>query len=319
MMTKQRFASAFLFVLLLPLTSHAQFAGHNTLGDLGLNAGTQASPGLWVVPMLYAYSADTLRDSNGDKFAPLGGGGTINTEAAVLGLIYTTEFKVLGGNFGFSVWPSVTNNALGLPILPIDVGANTGLGDLYIQPFTLGWNTRRADFTAGLGVYAPTGEFDIDGVANRGLGMWSYEVYGGTTLYLDEAKTWNLAAFAAYETHGEKDGTNIRVGDILTIEGGLGKSYMDGAINVGLAYYAQWKITDDDLGVDLPPGSPIANISNHRVFGFGPEIMLPIASKKTLFGFLTLRYFWETGARTTLEGNTFLAMFMLPVPPIPMQ
>ena len=58
--------------------------------------------------------------------------------------------------------------------------------------------------------------------------MWSYEVFGGTTVYFDEQKTWHFSATAFYETHGKKDGTNIRVGDLLTLEGGLGKSTLEG-------------------------------------------------------------------------------------------
>ena len=52
---------------------------------------------------------------------------------------------------------------------------------------------------------------------------------------------------------------------------------------------------------------------------FGPEVTLPIASKKTLFGFLNLRYFWETGARSALQGNTFVATLTFPIPGIPLQ
>jgi hypothetical protein len=55
--------------------------------------------------------------------------------------------------------------------------------------------------------------------------MWSYEVFGGTTVYFDEKRTWNFATLASFETHGKKDGTDIRVGDLLTLEGGLGKSF----------------------------------------------------------------------------------------------
>jgi len=91
---------------------------------------------------------------------------------------------------------------------------------------------------------------------------------------------------------------------------------MDGAMSVGLAYYAQWKISKDDLGV-VPPGG--RDLDKHRIYAFGPEVTLPIASKQTLFGFLNLRYFWETGARNKLEGNTFLATFTFPVPSIPLQ
>ena len=51
----------------------------------------------------------------------------------------------------------------------------------------------------------------------------------------------------------------------------------------------------------------------------GPEVTIPLASKKKLYGFLNLRYIWETGARTTLEGNTFLLTLSFPVPSIPLQ
>ena len=106
-------------------------------------------------------------------------------------------------------------------------------------------------------------------------------------MYFDKQKTWHFAATAFYETHGKKDGTDIRVGDLLTLEGGFGKSFMDGAVNVGIAYYAQWKTSDDDLGLGftVPVSQPF---DKHQVYGIGPEITLPLASKKKLYGFLNL-------------------------------
>ena len=80
----------------------------------------------------------------------------------------------------------------------------------------------------------------------------------------------------------------------------------------------QIKTSDDDFGLSItPPGGSF--LGRHRVFGIGPEATLPIASKSKLYGFLNLRYFWETGARTTLEGNTFVATFTFPIPSIPLQ
>ena len=93
----------------------------------------------------------------------------------------------------------------------------------------------RTDLYRVLGVYAQTGPYDADSDANRGLGMWSYELYGGTTVYFDEAKTWSLAAFGTFETHSSKEGSKAKVGNIFTLEGGLGKSFMDGALSVGVA------------------------------------------------------------------------------------
>ena len=315
---KVRYVSTLLLVFLIPLSGHAQLSGHNTKGDYGLQAGTQAPPGFYVIPMFYDYKADALRDRNGDRVAPITGGGNIDARALNTGLMWVSEKKILGGTYGFSVWPGVIDNALEFPALQVDEKTSTGLADTYIQPITLGWNTNRADFFAGLGVYAPTGQYEAGGDSNRGLGMWGYELLGGTTVYFDEARSWHFAAIAAYETHGKKDGTDIRVGDILTLEGGLGKSFMDGAANIGIAYYAQWKVSDDDFGPGVtPPGGGL--LDRHRVYGFGPELTIPLASKNTLYGFLNLRYIWETGARTTLEGNTFLATFSFPVPSIPLQ
>ena len=139
--------SALLLALLLPLASYAQLAGHNTRGDYGLQSGTQAPPGFYVVPLFYDYRADTLRDSSGDPFAPLGGGGSVDAQALIAGFVWVSEKKILGGNYGFSIFPGVTNNALGLPVIQIDTKTSTGLADLYIQPLVLGWNTDRADFT----------------------------------------------------------------------------------------------------------------------------------------------------------------------------
>ena len=49
--------------------------------------------------------------------------------------------------------------------------------------------------------------------------MWSYKLFGASTVYFDKAKTWSLATIAAFETHSKKEGTNIRVGNLLTLEG----------------------------------------------------------------------------------------------------
>jgi hypothetical protein len=77
-------------------------------------------------------------------------------------------------------------------------------------------------------------------------------------------------------------------------------------------------LAEPDFGSGFtPPVGPI--LDRHRVYGLGPEITVPLASKAKLYGFLNLRYFWETGARTSLEGNTFLATFTFPIPSIPLQ
>ena len=317
----KRIASLLLsFTVLVPLQLSAQMAGFNVSGDAGLMAGTQAPSGLYFIPSYYSFSADTLRDGNGDKVPPLlPGGSKIDSDAGMLGILWVSDLKIFGANYSTSIWPSITNNALEFPALPaLGSKTSTGFGDLYLQPISLGWHQERADFLAGVGIYAPTGSFDATGSENRGLGMWGYEVFAGTTVYLDRARSWHLAALAAFETHGKKDGTNVRVGDIVSLEGGFGKSFMDGLVSAGITYYAQWKVSKDDLGLDysLPVG-PLFN--KHRVYGFGAEVTIPIATRKKLYGFLNLRYIWETGAVQNLEGDSFMLSVSIPVPSIALQ
>ena len=314
---KQALVAAALIGILTPLTSNAQLAGFNASGDMGLMAGTQSPPGFYVIAGFLNYQSDEARNKNGDLVPPLFRG-DVTANAGVGGLIWVSEKKILGGNYSASIWPIVTNNALEFPILAQDFNVSPGFGDLYIQPISLGWHTKNADFIAGFGLYLPTGEWKIDGEENRGLGMWGYEFFGATTLYLDSAKTWNFALFAAYELHSKKEGTDVRVGDILTLEGGLGKTFMQGMVNVGVTYYAQWKVTNDDFGLQINlPGGPL--IGKHQVYGVGPEVSIPLATKKKLYGFLTLRYIWETGARTMLEGEVFMVTLAFPIPSIPLQ
>lgn len=314
-------ALAGLCLLLCSGYSFAQFNGFNSKGDFGLQSGTQPDPGCYLVaPMYLRYSADEFRDANGNAVLP-DDADSLNVNAWVGGLIWVSGKKLWGGNYSFQVYPAWTNNNLAIPAFGVDDSVSTSFADLYFQPVNLGWRTSRFDFTAGLGIYAPTGRYEFGADDNVGLGMWGFELFGGTTAYLDAEKRWHFAATAFYETHTEKKDTDIKVGDLLTIEGGLGYSFLDGAASVGLAYYAQWKVTGDDLGsltgtIPVPPEFQAIPIGKHRIFGFGPEVSLPLVIGNKLVALLNARYFWETGARTQLQGRTFVFTATFPMPSI---
>ncbi len=295
---------------------NAQLAGHNTRGDAGVLAASQAPPGLYVVaPLYYRYEADTLRDRDGDSSRL---DFSLDVNAYVFGVIWVSDKTVLGGNYSFQVYPAFTDNALEAPGLGVGSEVSRGLTDTYVVPIHLGWHQERADYSAGFAFYAPTGRYEDGADDNLGLGMWSFELFGGGTWYFDDAKAWHLSAMVYYESHTEKEGSDVQVGDLLTIEGGFGKSFLQGAASVGVAYYAQWKLDDDDLGLGFQPPSG-RRLGKHQVFGFGPDVTFPIATQKKLIGFLNARYLLENGAETTLEGDAFLLTATFPVPSIPLQ
>jgi hypothetical protein len=307
----------------LPPLAWAQFAGHNLKGDNGLLSASQPPPGFYLLSSYLHYGAGTLRNSSGDEIIldPEERSRIAANGFFVPMLLYVTKAKVLGADYGFLVAPGFLNRRTEAPILSLDDESATNLTDIYFQPIRLGWHRKKSDFLAGVGLFTPTGDYEFRGDSNSGLGMWSFEIFGGATFYFDEKKQWHFATTGFYETHTDKKDTEIGVGDILTLEGGLGRAFLGGAAQMGVAYYAQWKLTADDLSV-LPPGYPRpedSRLGKNRVFAAGPELTLPIATKAKLYAFVNVRYLWEFGARTTLEGHTLFVTMTFPLPSIALQ
>ena len=144
----------------------------------------------------------------------------------------------------------------------------------------------------------------------------SHELSLGTTVYLDKKKNWNVASTGAIEFHTEKKNSNgAKVGTLFTMEGGIGRKFLDGGINAGLVYYSQWKVSDDRFGSLLPT---VLVTGRNRAAALGPEFTLALASKKKgkLYGFLTARYYNEVFAKTATQGNSFLLQLVFPLKPI---
>jgi hypothetical protein len=139
--------------------------------------------------------------------------------------------------------------------------------------------------------------------------MWSNTFQAGTTLRLDDKHAWTTSLLASYEIHSHKKDSDIKAGDILTLEGGTGKSFfkkVEGThlpkiTTVGLAYYAQFKVTADQ------GSGPVADVllagRKDRVYGVGVEGSLFLPKSKLLLG---LRFVPEFGARNRPQGYTFL-------------
>jgi hypothetical protein len=71
----------------------------------------------------------------------------------------------------------------------------------------------------------------------------------------------------------------------------------------------------------LPGGAGfVANVeAKHKVYGFGTDVTLPIASKSKLFSLVNIRYLWETGARVKTQGQTLMVTATFPIPSVKLQ
>jgi len=315
--------AAAVLIMLGPVPAPAQLNGENLLGDMGVKSGSQAAPGFYVSALYYLYHTNTIRDGNGHQIALDPNNPASQTIHAICPVVlYVSRFKVLGGNFGMMAVMPFANGTLEAPAFGLVEEASFGASDLYVVPAQVGWHFPRADLLASFGFFAPTGRYTAGASDNLGKGMWSYELAGGATVFLDRARTISLATSGFWEIHSKKEGevtigkvtlTDVKAGQLLTLEGGVAKSFLSDAAHVGVAYYAQWKLTDDDLGspVPLPVG-----IAKHRVFGFGPDVTIPIAIRSRLIALVNARYLWETGARVKTEGQTLTVTATFPVPSI---
>ncbi len=167
----------------------AGFAGHNTKGDFGLQAGSQPPPGFYVVaPMYYRYDGDSLKNSDGKSISidPEEGGG-LDVNAYVLGFLWVSEYKIFGGNYSFQVYPGFTDNTLEVPILGLDESVSTGFTDLYFQPINLGWQTDRGKIYLEFG--KPDKVSDYPGQLGRGYQYWYYYSIGTIFVFEDPVGT----------------------------------------------------------------------------------------------------------------------------------
>jgi len=292
--------------VVLAAGAQAQLKGHYVPGFAGLQSGTQPPPGISVFLPVYFYTTDDIRNDDGESF---GANPRVNATFLGPGVALVTNAKLLGGNFGASIAPlnfiksRIEGNSL-------DVPGSFAFTDMFVQPFQLGWEQPRADFVVGYSLFLPTGKWEQGGDDNAGLGMWSNLWQAGTTLHLDDKHAWTLSALGTYEIHSHKKDTDIKVGDILTVEGGLGKSFIKVAMmegqpvptlitSVGLSYYGQFKMTSDKASVI----TPLLEGSKDRVYAVGLEGNVIMPKSGMVYG---LRIEPEFGARNRTQGWTFL-------------
>jgi len=289
---------ALAIALVIAPEAHAQFLGHNLPGDYGLFSGSQAPPGRYIGTFLSYYRSNRLRLER-ERVVGAQPDNDLQVWAVAPFVSFVTDISLFGGNYGFLTVPNFANTTLEVPRLDVNQ-QQFGFGDLYVVPFQLGWHLEQTDVVASYGFFAPTGRYEPGADDNIGLGMWSHELSVGITQYLDVEQTWHVATSLFYELHTKKRDTDIRAGDWLILEGGVGRAFASGS-SLGVAYYAIWQTTDAS-GAEVPQ---LLRGRNIRGFGLGPEVGL-------LQGGVVIRALWEFGVRNALEGFMLVGSVALP-------
>ena len=242
--------------LLTAVPAQAQLNGSHSLGDFGVQSGSQPAPGFYAALFYYRYDTDTIKDADGNtvRLAPDTPGSLGLTAVAPI-LWYVSKAKVLGANYGAMVVLPFANASLEAPAFQLGQTRSTpasptcwcarstwaGTPSARTSPPGFRSTSRRADTSAAAAT-----------TSGRACGRTSRSWARPSTSTRSEPLS--LATTAYWEFHGKKEDTDVKVGQILTLQGGLGKSFLGGGLIVGAAYYAQWKLTEDQLSEFVLPG-----------------------------------------------------------------
>src|SRR5262245_25180870 len=154
-----------------PTLSRAQ--AHFAPGVANIRDYAVPQPGLYVAIYNYGYETSTLTDNSGIKINQVVIGNVpvdLNVDVKLYALspllIWVSDRKVLGANYGAYIGPAFSNANIGASL---SVAQGQGInpetsqfaaGDLFVQPLWLGWNRKHFDVALGYGFYAPVGKFD---------------------------------------------------------------------------------------------------------------------------------------------------------------
>lgn len=294
-------------LVLINFSLQAQLKGTHLLGDMGLQSGSQPPPSLSVFVPMFNYHTSTFVKSNGDKIdAP-----SINMFLLGFGGGIVTNKKILGGNYGASVLLAFASSKIEGNL--ISNKSSLAFTDMYIQPLQLGWKTKHVDYTFGYALYLPTGKYELGGDDNAGMGIFTNELSAGSTVYFDPKKELNFSALFSYALNSKKKNTgdnDITVGNLLTVEGGLGKTWykpvkgnpLPMIINAGMVYYMQFKTTNDKMAIPAINSSTFDLANKDRGYALGAEANIFIP---TIKGSISLRWLGEFGSRNRTQGNSF--------------
>jgi len=256
-----------------------------------------ALPPPGVYGMVYAgrYSADQVRGNSGQVVTPPTF--KVTASAVVPRIVWVTPQTVAGA--------SLAVHAI-LPIVDLDVDVmpglrqgKTGIGDMIFGP-ALGWHhSPQLHTLLALDVFAPTGEFNKNDLANIGRNYWALQPIAGIS-YIDP-RGLNADAKVMWLYNLKNKDTNYRSGQEFIVDYAVGWGFGNGW-TLGVGGYVYQQLNDDKLnGATVPDNKA-------RAFAIGPSIKFDSGKG----WFVTAKYTPESSVRNRADGAAFWLKAVFP-------
>ncbi|BCN40421.1 phenol degradation protein [Alicycliphilus denitrificans] len=252
-------------------------------------------PGVYGMVFGQAYSADKVRGSHGNTVTPPG----FKLRANVIAprVVWVTQERIAGASLALhAIVPLVNLEVAPAPGLS---QTKTGLGDITFGP-ALGWHPSDKMHTLlALDVYAPTGDYDKNNIANIGRNYWAVQPVAGFS-YMDKSGL-NADLKTMYTFNFRNRDTGYRSGQEFIADYALGWGLGNGwVLGVGGYLYQQVR-NDRQRGVSVPE-------SKGRAFAIGPSIKYDSGKG----WFVAAKYQMETAVRNRADGKAFWVKAVFP-------
>lgn len=181
-------------------------------------------------PGLAVFNFFTYYNGNASANVPLKFGSNVASGVKAtayvdtLGAIYVPPFTLLGGSYATAValpyfWMDVQAQgdligAKGKTLASKNVGDSaSGIGDLSIYPFMLGWKALGGDlkYDVRTCIYAPTGGYTAGNLANTGRNYWTFEP-GASVSWVSSKIGTEASLFMGFDFNTKNEETDYQTG-----------------------------------------------------------------------------------------------------------
>ena len=205
-------------------------------------------------------------------------------------------------------------NPKGAGVLAKDT--DNGFGDVAMFPFMLGWSKIGCDkigetikyqlnYQTQFGIYAPTGAFDNNNVANVGRNFWTFEPGGAVSFlrFANLGKTklaFESTTTAGFDFNTKNSATHYQTGDQFHLDGTLAvHMVLDkvGLVGAGVSGFFYQQITKDSVG-----GVSVPNFEAMTT-GVGPDLSFITYLSGKLRIAAEVKWLPELSVSNRLQGN----------------
>jgi hypothetical protein len=210
--------------------------------------GELPPPGTYFINY-FGYYTGQLKNGSGNKVLLNGTTPTVDATFDALRFVQVTKFKIAGADYGMHIIVPIVYQSMNLN----GARSTTGIGNIDIDPFVLGWNRTYWHAVTGLDIYLPTGHYSTADVrACIGTNYTTFEPVLALS-YLPKSG-WEGSVKLMYDFNTTNQLTNYHSGQEFHMDYLAGKHL--GSWMFGASGYAIKQVTNDTVNGQIVPAVP---------------------------------------------------------------